>query len=1251
MSEIRNITTLYKALQPYIDKRIAKASLGTTVVRTVSSGSGDGGSGDGDGGVTDHSELTNVTANQHHNQIHAIDGADHTGSLAHSSLSGITDSDHHAPVTAGDGIDLSGQQVSVDVTDIIDTSTGLAESGNNIQINYALTGGLVVQSSQLKIGTPGSVAANSTNSTGVATHTHAVVASSSPGASETLLKSTSAGGLTLESFLSNGSITALGDLYAAQSGFRVINHTHDGDHAHVIINPTVGWSLDEQFGLDVDDNLLVRGWIVGKHAIQVDGAKLIAHFDGPEPYETNFDGEGMGHMGQVPTLLGGVTFHKGKFLKAVQMAEATTNLVTNPSFETNTTGWSIFNDTGGNLAVSRVADDSKFGVYSAKLTSTTINNSQFYTAVSGGFVSGTSYSGSVWMRAASSENVVVRLRRNGPSYETYVSQTFAVTTEWQRFTLSFTAAATVTGRISIEPQSSGTVYVDGVQVEALAYATPYCDGSLGGYSASGVYDGSGHSWSGTAHASTSSRLASNLHYSGISGNINNTVGTVMLWAKVADLGSTGVSYMFFAADSIINRYIAMRFDSSGNIFYFWDWSGTSKSGYAPDGEWHHYAMSSDGSTVTLYVDGISVDSYSVSSPITENLTEIYVGCRETGSQLNGLIDDFAIFDRAVPADEIRAIYESNAPIFGETSTWHWRAGRNRVWADVEGLWMLNASGTAVLGAYAGDEDNPSTTKSWGGQTLSESDLLIGDANRGGYVKWDDSAATLNVKGTILMQSGSTGITNFSDAGAIVTADNLDGIPNGSTYGRTQLAALNASGLVLLDQTITGTYGLVLSTDISAGHILLSETIGDMDDVGDGSTYGRVRQTILGAGYIQVGSGTKDSTLDGWKIDNTEIVGQLDGVDQVTMGTDGRIKAGSGAVVLDAAGVNIDYDTSTSGTYVPSDSGRLTWWDNPVTRANIGLDMWTYHRNTGTHRQKSFISAQSGSTDEAQLTVRAEHGAEAFLDLYAITPSGGLATEGHAILWGDDTIGLWTGAIERIHVAANGRVGIGTSSPSNHLTVGGDVDGELAVTSTESRKGVFKAHDSGDFVHIGTESNHSFQIVANNTRLAAFSTGGQVSFYNTSSTIKNVLHPAGDSYINGGNVGINDATPSYKLDVNGTIRHYGITDSSDKRLKTSLRRVTSVTDKLAALNAYSFLWRDTVPASDSYRDGNRKKRHVGLIAQEVKAQFPALVDNVPYTDVRGNKHKNYLAINSSSMIAVLVESIKELNTRLETLENG
>jgi len=47
-------------------------------------------------GAIDHDSLGDVTADQHHDQAHAIDGSDHTGSLAHSALSGVEADDHHA---------------------------------------------------------------------------------------------------------------------------------------------------------------------------------------------------------------------------------------------------------------------------------------------------------------------------------------------------------------------------------------------------------------------------------------------------------------------------------------------------------------------------------------------------------------------------------------------------------------------------------------------------------------------------------------------------------------------------------------------------------------------------------------------------------------------------------------------------------------------------------------------------------------------------------------------------------------------------------------------------------------------------------------------------------------------------------------------------------------------------------------------------------------------------------------------------
>lgn len=57
------------------------------------------------------------------------------------------------------------------------------------------------------------------------------------------------------------------------------------------------------------------------------------------------------------------------------------------------------------------------------------------------------------------------------------------------------------------------------------------------------------------------------------------------------------------------------------------------------------------------------------------------------------------------------------------------------------------------------------------------------------------------------------------------------------------------------------------------------------------------------GYLQIGTGVKDSSLSGFHLGPVEIVGQLAGVDQVVMGLDGRVYAGAGNVWMDASGIN------------------------------------------------------------------------------------------------------------------------------------------------------------------------------------------------------------------------------------------------------------------------------------------------------------------------------------------------------------
>jgi len=317
-------------------------------------------------------------------------------------------------------------------------------------------------------------------------------------------------------------MTSRQSIYGAGTAFRVLHHTHDYDHAHVVVNPGGSWNLDEQFGVDIDDNLLVRGYIVGKHAIQLPGAMMICHYDGAEPYESNFTGNPMGHMGQVGTENGAVIYRAGKFGKAVQLAEATSNLIINPSFENGQNGWpNSFTGTGdGTREIS--AEQSRSGLYSMKMAQTAgAAGNEFGIVTNVNMINGATYTASAWIYVPelTQGTVGVYVADNSAAFAYEVLS--AATTGWVRVQATMTSTISAAGSVYILFFGGrGTVYVDDVQLEQKTYATPYCDGSLG----------NGHAWTGAAHASTSTRSAALLSYSAES-VLSPTAMTVGFWVR------------------------------------------------------------------------------------------------------------------------------------------------------------------------------------------------------------------------------------------------------------------------------------------------------------------------------------------------------------------------------------------------------------------------------------------------------------------------------------------------------------------------------------------------------------------------------------------------------------------------------------------------------------------------------------------------------------------------------------------------
>ena len=180
---------------------------------------------------------------------------------------------------------------------------------------------------------------------------------------------------------------------------------------------------------------------------------------------------------------------------------AATNLLSNPSAQTNTTGWTSTTDSvylGGTGTLSRITNVLYTGFAGETGLQVLTGGANQGLRLSSNLTvtNGTVYTLSFYAKGAvGGEQITGYLGTPTNSSSSNVAAT--LTTSWQRFTVTWTASGT-TAMAAIKIAASGaTVQFFGLQVEAASAATAYIDG-----------DQADCFWTGTRGASTSTRGAS-----------------------------------------------------------------------------------------------------------------------------------------------------------------------------------------------------------------------------------------------------------------------------------------------------------------------------------------------------------------------------------------------------------------------------------------------------------------------------------------------------------------------------------------------------------------------------------------------------------------------------------------------------------------------------------------------------------------------------------------------------------------------
>lgn len=395
--------------------------------------------------------------------------------------------------------------------------------------------------------------------------------------------------------------------------------------------------------------------------------------------------------------------------RGLTVAEATTNKMTSPTFShaTWSTGWTA---DAGVTATQGTDPVYGFGASYAVLASGTGSVAwRYYQNINVGNTN--THTLSCYARRPDGAAITssdVKLYYNADLTTTFT----AVGNGVYRLTASASGinASTVTG---VDIQAGGVLLaVWGFQLEEKAYVTELAAGDM-----------IGCAWTGTAHASTSTRTAAYWRIADTSFLPRGTGSVRLAWTP--HRAATSYSAVCMLLDSTATNW-RVYFNNSDDKFYFVDGTVTLSSAaqtFAADSKQVLHMVFTRGE-MTLYINGAQAATFAgYTAPVTGGY--IYLGCNSSTAQhANGALTGLASWDIALTAAQVLADYTNIAQLTGDnqsvgTIPWLWTKDGDDVVDNCDDSTRDNwAVAGGVPGGADADTEYSAVTNATSGSTVN-----------------------------------------------------------------------------------------------------------------------------------------------------------------------------------------------------------------------------------------------------------------------------------------------------------------------------------------------------------------------------------------------------------------------------------------------------------------------------------------------------------------------------------------------------
>ena len=603
---------------------------------------------------------------------------------------------------------------------------------------------------------------------------------------------------------------------------------------------------------------------------------------------------------------------------------------------------------------------------------------------------------------------------------------------------------------------------------------------------------------------------------------------------------------------------------------------------------------------------VSSEKMYVNVPWTDNNTDTVTSVGVSGSETTGTITLTAAgattLTQSGQTVEIRSTdtntnyYLNGITKSGNTLTFAVNGATNQTYT-----FGSNAFNSTAYSTASGVADNADVTPSWVPATnpnylTSIPTTLSGNRTIGG---------DLTVSGNQVITTGSNADVKFS-------------VWSGTTYGIGMTSGVTYGGLndyamtfCMNNDSDRGFWWGYSGQTKSTGAMSLT-TSGNLTLAGNASISG----TISASGYNDANWNTAYgwgnhasggySTASGVE-DNADVTDTANVVAALTAGTNVQIAA-NGTISATDTDTVYTHPTSAGNKHIPTGGAAGQF----LKYSSSGTAVWatpSYTTNTNTQlsneQVQDIVGAMFSNNSESNITVTYQDG-DGTIDLAVAANYGSWD-----LIDENDTVNRVDSG-EHVKFSNASIQGTGTSTDpfvvsTANTTYSADGNYGMTLSGTAFRlENDRRRNSSTQDIHTGNTHDYTFYDASVGIR------------WYTAGSEEMRLEDDGDLHVDGDVIAFS-------------------TTVSDQRLKDDVQTIENASEKVSKLRGVEYTW----------NEGSRKgQREIGVIAQEVEAVVPEVVHEkkLPFVG-----DETYKTVDYEKLVALLIESNKELLARVETLE--